>query len=73
MIESIVGIVLALFAALFAIWLLVMDIRFEQDERKQAEKQVMRQEKKAENAEWYAKTREQLDREQLFRDYTRTK
>lgn len=67
MTESIIGILLALFAAGFAVWLFWQDWRYEKDERQQAKKQVWRKAKRQENARWYAETREADTRADLVR------
>ena len=69
MIEFVVRTSLALFAAGFSIWLFWQDWQYEKDDRKQAKKQVWREEKRKENAKWYAETREADTRADLIRHW----
>ena len=54
-----------------AVWLLDKYIAVCRAEFERKQREMQRDEITAANARWYADTRAQLDREQLFREYTR--
>lgn len=55
----------------FAVWILDRYIAVCRAEFERKQREMQRDEITAANARWYAETRAQLDREQLFREYVR--